>query len=567
MQAQNGVTVTGICDQAEHCHATGATGVAGGSGAGLSSLGSLAQTLGQLLGQLMKGGSGSGSGSGDNSGSGSGLSSVGSTCVSYYPESTTPYPTDPCSYYVPNQTCPEGETGTYPNCVSSTGTCSLTDQLAGTCNGSSNVGCPSGDTGTYPDCIPPGGTCSVSDQLAGNCNTGTSSCPSGDTGTYPNCVSGGVGNGGDTVSVSPASGVAPLSVTATFSSGTSCDDAYDLSWGDGSSDVTMQYVAPSGGACASLAQVHNPPHTYSNSGTYTITLLSGTSLQYTSSATVVVAAPTINSGSGTTATSNNTNTSGNNTGTAITTNTTTNTSGNTGTTSNGTESIGANITGVFIPNTTGSGTTNPPPAGITGSIESNPTGATFEASDVSTGTETSLFFGGDTIAGFVTNLIASWCQSRPWATGFIADIIPPSFFDGLCASGGFAVGEQVPVAGTTATNNIPATNVVLTQTPVSHSSTASNSTTQTGTAPFLPPRVDIWAVPSSVPLGSRTTIYWNTENVSDCTESSPDGSFSASSLTGGGATVPLTQPTTYTISCLDSEGNPTTEYVTVGISN
>jgi hypothetical protein len=86
------------------------------------------------------------------------------------------------------------------------------------------------------------------------------------------------------------------------------------------------------------------------------------------------------------------------------------------------------------------------------------------------------------------------------------------------------------------------------------------------TAPVLPPRVDIWAVPTSVPLGARTTIFWNTENVANCTETSPDGSFKQNSLSGGASTVPLTEATTYTISCLDSQQNPQTDYVTVTIS-
>ena len=51
------------------------------------------------------------------------------------------------------QYCPQGMTGTYPNC-------SWPQQY-----------CPSGYTGTYPNCVPP-----------------VQYCPSGYTGTYPNCV-------------------------------------------------------------------------------------------------------------------------------------------------------------------------------------------------------------------------------------------------------------------------------------------------------------------------------------------------------------------------------------------
>lgn len=232
---------------------------------------------------------------------------------------------------------------------------------------------------------------------------------------------------------------------------------------------------------------------------------------------------------------------------------------NTNTNTNTNSPIAANVTGVFTASST---TATPPPSGISGSIEQTGTGATFVANAVATGTETSLFFGGDTVVGFVDNLIGGWCEARPWASGFIASIIPPSFFDGLCSTNGFQVGEPTPVANTQS-------NVVLTQTPVEQSFTQPAPVVQViaSSTTVIPSRVDIWAVPTSVPLGSRTTIFWNTENVTNCSETSPDGSFSETSLTGGAATVPLTQPTTYTISCLDYQNNPATAYVTVGISD
>jgi hypothetical protein len=78
--------------------------------------------------------------------------------------------------------------------------------------------------------------------------------------------------------------------------------------------------------------------------------------------------------------------------------------------------------------------------------------------------------------------------------------------------------------------------------------------------------VDIWAVPASVPLGTRTTIFWNSKNAQSCVETSPDGSFSHSSLSGGGATVPLSGATTFTISCQAPDGTHATDYVTVNLS-
>jgi hypothetical protein len=89
----SGGSATGHCEMTG-CKATAAAGV-GGSGNSLGSLGQLASAVGQLLGQLMSAGSGSGS-------SAATTPAAGTTgCVSsYYAESTTPAPTDPCAYYV-----------------------------------------------------------------------------------------------------------------------------------------------------------------------------------------------------------------------------------------------------------------------------------------------------------------------------------------------------------------------------------------------------------------------------------------------------------------------------------
>ena len=242
---------------------------------------------------------------------------------------------------------------------------------------------------------------------------------------------------------------------------------------------------------------------------------------------------------------------------------------NSGTTGlNGNLTPGATVTGTFGPQ--GSQNTNnvPNDAGLSGGIQTTGTGATFVTNQVQGNTQTSSFFGGNTIAGFVSNLIGGWCQSRPWAGGFIASIIPPAFFDGLCTQNGFAIGPP-PVPTNTASGASAQTSVVLTQSPVQQAAHQPSVVQQTiaSSTPLIPPRVDIWAVPPTVPLGARTTIFWNTENVTNCTELSPDGSFNQSSLSGGAATVPLTEPTTFTISCLDSQHNPATSYVRVTISS
>ena len=164
------------------------------------------------------------------------------------------------------------------------------------------------------------------------------------------------------------------------------------------------------------------------------------------------------------------------------------------------------------------------------------------------------FFGGNGSFAPPQGLAATMCQNRPWAGGFVASLIPPTFFDNLCTWRGYRVGPppapQAPV-------------VQLQQTqPTKKPPTTAPAATSTPTVPAM---VRIWAVPASVPLDTRTSVFWSTQGVTDCTESSPDGNFSHASLSGGAATVPLAGATTYTISCLDSGGNPVTDFVTVNI--
>ncbi|MBI2025510.1 hypothetical protein HYT04_01845 [Candidatus Kaiserbacteria bacterium] len=73
-------------------------------------------------------------------------------------------------------------------------------------------------------------------------------------------------------------------------------------------------------------------------------------------------------------------------------------------------------------------------------------------------------------------------------------------------------------------------------------------------------------MPDKVPLGTRTSVFWNTKGVEQCSITSPDGSFNENSLSGGAATVPLSGPTTFTISCLTAAGTPVTDYVTVQLA-
>ncbi|MDO8514445.1 MAG: hypothetical protein Q7S50_02795 [bacterium] len=198
-----------------------------------------------------------------------------------------------------------------------------------------------------------------------------------------------------------------------------------------------------------------------------------------------------------------------------------------------------------------------PPGGARGDIQVTGTGATVVAGtrDVQNNTEVAGFYGTETFGENVPQgLVGQWCQSRPWASNFLSKIVAPSFFDGLCAWRGYPVGT--PPA---ATSQAP----VLTQTP--RPKPVVSTSTPATTTPTIQAKVDIWAVPATVSLGSRTSIFWNTQGVTNCTETSPDGSFNQSSLSGGSATVPIISATTFTISCIAPDGSHQTAFVTVNL--
>src|SRR3989344_6384055 len=194
-------------------------------------------------------------------------------------------------------------------------------------------------------------------------------------------------------------------------------------------------------------------------------------------------------------------------------------------------------------------------AGAQGNIEITPGGVTVIARsrDTQANTEIAGFYGSPTIGGEQPQgLVARLCKSRPWATSFVTYLIPPSFFDSLCAWRGYQVGTPTP----------PPSPVVVQQV----RQTPPPPVSSTSTVSAITPEVDIWAVPARVPLGTRTSVFWNTKGVDSCTISSPDGSFEEHAISGGAATVPLTGATTFTISCLAPSGQPVTDYVTVGLS-
>src|SRR3989344_958253 len=203
---------------------------------------------------------------------------------------------------------------------------------------------------------------------------------------------------------------------------------------------------------------------------------------------------------------------------------------------------------------TTTGTFVMPPGGLRGDINARPVGATVVAGsrDTQGNVEVAGFFGASTFSGQGGGLVGAWCKSRPWASNFLGKIITPMFFDNICKSRGYQVGMPPPP---------PAVTLQQTKKPATKTAT----TTAATTTPAIPPKVDIWAVPASVPLGGRTSIFWNTQGVTNCTETSPNGGFNQNSLSGGAATQPITAATTFSISCLAPDGSPVTGSVTVNL--
>jgi hypothetical protein len=206
--------------------------------------------------------------------------------------------------------------------------------------------------------------------------------------------------------------------------------------------------------------------------------------------------------------------------------------------------------------------TLPLQSGLSGNIFITGSGATFQVNSQDTNSNSAVagFLGSDVTTGEPQGLVAGLCQSRPWTSNFLSVIVPASFFDGLCSWQGYQVGQPAPQPGIGGGSN-----PVLDQHPVisPHPRPGTGSGT---TTPIIPPRVAIWAVPASVPLGARTSIFWTSQGVTGCMETSPDGSFSQNTLSGGASTVALAGITTFTISCISPDGSPVTDYVTVTIS-
>ncbi len=389
----------------------------------------------------------------------------------------------------------------------------------------------------------------------------------------------------------PTDGAAPLNVVFAFTNGTSgCGTPTLLiDFGDGKSE---QQPTRSGTTCSGMQETAQ--HTYSTAGQYAARLKSASTGEVRGGVNITVGAgtattnenPQPNSTTGTSVNTGGGSTEGSNTGGTLFTgtsisnlgktlfNTPLNTLGESGTVSSGGTgtSNGGSLTGTSV--STGGGTQegaalnfNTPQTIVQSIIQKNlPPGAYGDVKILANGTtiiagvreknsEIAGFYGTTATTG--ASGVAKLCSNRPWASNFLSFIIPATFFDSLCSWRGYAVGKAAVTPPTPA----PTTSTFK---PTTVKTTVGGTKTGTATTtPAVEARVDIWASPSTVPLGARTSIFWNTQGVTECIETSPDGSFSHTSLKGGASTVPLTSATTFTISCIAPNGAPVTDSITV----
>ncbi len=79
--------------------------------------------------------------------------------------------------------------------------------------------------------------------------------------------------------------------------------------------------------------------------------------------------------------------------------------------------------------------------------------------------------------------------------------------------------------------------------------------------------LDLRLIPSLVRTGNTTRVHWSAQNVQSCTVTAPNGdSWSGiSSSLGGETSSPITQASTYTLSCRDKDNNTHTKQATVRI--
>lgn len=226
------------------------------------------------------------------------------------------------------------------------------------------------------------------------------------------------------------------------------------------------------------------------------------------------------------------------------------------TTSSGTTQAATTTQTTATPAANASSSVKAAAPGLSGDVRIGSAGATIIANLRQGMSEVAGFFGGSTGgASQALSAAGRLCASRPWAGSFVSNVIPTSFFDGLCEWRGYQAGIAMPTDTSKTSTITPTSGSTATQKPgASFQPTASD----------VPPEVDIWAEPASVRLGTRTYIFWNARGVISCKGAGP--SFSQSTLSGGASTVPITGPTTFTIECLTTASTSVKDSVTVQIA-
>lgn len=605
--------VTGICVDTVNCEGQSFTNLEGQT----QGVGGLGGVVGQIfqgalsqLGNLFGGGGGGGGMGG--SGSGGGVCASGN----YYTVSSQT--NDPCAIYDPNAGGGSGSGGGGSGGGSGGGgsgggsnACSLLDKVLKKC-GTDGKKCPTVSTVTCQggQKLISGGVAANGCKLQDRCEHSTTTPATSSQGTF---------------TAAPRSGRAPLAVSFTTNYGDATDtrpsfvDGQDtvIDFGDGSTPEWLQCanIAGTAGVCSNTKTIS---HTYAQNGTYTAAIkkkggkCAGTCPETTLKAiTIMVTSDSVGESTAFSASPRSGRaplavafTYANPQGTQGCTRTVRVDHGD-GTTYNppqdcftshthshayttpgsytallqdstssiiGTISITVTEAAAQGSNTTSQGTAqvkiNPSlssqavaiqspgelPSGTQGDIQVTGSGATvFGGSrDVTAGTEVAGFYGADTFGSSPQGVVARLCQSRPWANSIVSYVVPPTFFDGLCAWRGYSVTPpSVPVVQPRA--------VVVPQ-------PSQTPQVPTPTGPVIEPKVDIWASPARVPLGGRTSIFWNTQGVDSCTITSSAGNFTENTLSGGAATVPITGLTVFTMSCLTPAGATVTDTAEVDLT-
>lgn len=196
------------------------------------------------------------------------------------------------------------------------------------------------------------------------------------------------------------------------------------------------------------------------------------------------------------------------------------------------------------------------------------------------------------------------CTARPWQASFITRLFSPAFFDSLCARRGYAVGggssrrggdEKSGSLTARATLSCPANapvggevkvkwdcfktrsagigfdtkgafsgSVVLKgQTTTTYALQCANGRRASCTTIVATPRAQIVAHPPRVRLNSRSTIYWTSEFVSECTVTGPG--MKERGLRGAATTIPILDRVVFSIVCKVDGGADLKESVTVDV--